>query len=82
MLLSGLVEIVGQLPGAGAGEGVAGCAGWSAIQAATRGHPCLCVVTSTGGKVGEGADSGPVDVEKLHRGEVTITTITTRYQDH
>ena len=47
------------------------------------GHPCLGVGSSTVGEVGEGADSGPVDVEKLHRGEgegILITT--TRYQDH
>ena len=55
------------LPVAGAGEGVAGCPGSIIPPAATRGQPCLCVVTSTGGKVGEGADPGPVGVEKLHR---------------
>ena len=70
-----LVKTVGFLPGAGAGEGVT-CYHASS---ATRGHPCLCVDTSTGGKVGEGAETGSIGMEKLHRGVVRVTT---RYQDN
>ena len=76
-------QTVGLLPGAGGGEGVAGCLGSIVPPAATRGQPCLGVVMSSVGKVGEGAEPGPVGVEKLHRGEgegILITT--TRYQDH
>ena len=75
---SHLVETVSLLPGAHAGEGVARCPGRS-VPAATRCQPCLGVGLSSVGKVGEGADPGPVGVVQLHRGEGTITA---RYQDH
>ena len=71
-------QVVGLDPGAGAGEGVARCPGRRVI-AATRGHPCLCVLTSSVGKVGEGAETGSIGVEKLHR---SVDIGTTRYQDH
>ena len=75
------VQTVSLLPGAGAGEGVAGCDG-RRVHPATRGQPCLGVTTSNGGKVGEGTDSGAVDVDKLHRCADTAPGVTTRYQDH
>ena len=81
VLLSGLVEIVGQLPGAGAGEGVAGCVGRS-VPAATRGQSCLCVAISSVGKVGEGAEPGSIGVEELHNSAGTATGGSARHQDH
>ena len=82
MVPSPFGNTVGLDPGPGAGEGVAGCGG-RRVHPSTQGQPCLGVATSSRGKVGEGADPGPVGVEKLHRGEgegILITT--TRYQDH
>ena len=72
---------MGLLPGAGGGEGVACCLG-SIVPAATRGHPCLGVGSSTVGEVGEGAEPGPVGVEKLHRSAHSVIGVTARYQDH
>ena len=82
MIASRHGQTVGLLPGAGAGEGVAGCLGSIVPPAATRGQPCLGVVTSTVGKVWEGADPGPVGVEKLHRSAHSVIGVTARYQDH
>ena len=72
-------------PGAGTGEGVAGCI---SNVPATRGQPCLGVETSTVGKVGEGADPGAIGVDKLQHSVGTnwVTdsgiVVTTRYKDH
>ena len=78
MIPSVLVQTVTLLPGAGAGEGVAGCLG-RRVPAATRCQPSLYVVTSTGGKVGEGAETGSIGVDQLNRSE---TGGSARYQDH
>ena len=82
VLPSWLVQTVGLLPGAGAGEGVAGSPGSIVPIAATRGQSCLCVAPSDGGKLGEGADPGPIGVEKLHRTVDTATGGSARYEDH
>ena len=81
MIVSSHVQTVALLPGAGAGEGVAVCAGRRVV-AATRGQPCLCKGMSTVGKVGEGADPGSVGVVQLHRSADTVFGLTSRYQDH
>ena len=81
VLCSGLVETVGLLPEAGAGEGVAGCLGRRVLPA-KHGHPCLGVAISTVGKGGEGSDPGSVGVEKLHSCASTATGTIARYQDH
>ena len=84
VLPSVLGEVVGELPGAAAGEGVAGCPLWGSV-AATHGDTCLCVALAKVGKVGEGADPGPVGVDQLHREADSVGTasgVTTRYKDH
>ena len=84
VLPSVLGEVVGELPGATAGEGVACCPLWRSV-AATQGHTCLGVALAKVGKVGEGADLGPVSVEQLHREADSVGTasgVTTRYKDH
>ena len=73
-----LVDTVGNLPGAGAGEVVAGCGGRRVVPA-TRGQPCLCMEISTVGKVWKGADPASIGVEKLHR---SVTGGSARYEDH
>ena len=81
MLQSVLVQTVALLPGAAAGEGVAGGDG-RRVPAATRGQPCLGVEPSSGGKVGEGAETGSIGVDQLHRPADTATWGSTRYKDH
>ena len=77
-----LVQTVTLLPGAGAGEGVAGCVG-TRVPTATRGHPGLCVDMSSEGKVGEGAETASIGVEKLRRSSAdTASGTSARYQDH
>ena len=72
---------MGQLPGASAGEGVAGCPG-RRVPAATGGQPRLCVGSFTVGKVGEGADPASIGMEKPRSSADTVTGVSARYQDH
>ena len=76
MPISVLGQVVRLLPGAAAGEGEACCPG---VIAATQGEPTLGMVTSTGGKVREGTESGSIGGEQVHGGAGVQTT---RYKDH
>ena len=86
MILSPLAgQGVGLDPGAGAGEGEAVCTGSmrNVPPASTRGQPCLCVAMSSVGKVGEGAETASIGVEKLRRSSAdTASGTSARYQDH
>ena len=72
---------MGQLPGAGAGEGVA-CSDGKRVIAATQGDPSLGVVMSREWKVGKGANLGPIGGDQLHSTADTATGVSARYKDH
>ena len=75
---SALGQTVTLLPGAGAGEGVAGGPAWRAM-AAAHGVPSLYMASSVGRQVGQGADPCSIGVEKLHS---DLCTTTTSQEDH